>query len=356
MNTIVKSHAASGLVYCVDLAKNKFQVNTFGPHGERGKQRTLNRSQFDKFLCDPQTPRGLVVMEACASSNHWARRLGVRGYDTKLVPPQFVAKQRLGNKTDGNDADAIFAVHCDKRVRPVPVKTLEQQDLSAWHCLRERLVGQRTQCINQARGLLAERGVIERKGAAGFQALLRRVNEETFDEVTPAVQQAVAIIAEQVGELSAHIATIEQQLKVALASSVVAQNLKTIFGIGLVTATAFAADTGGSVQRFADSRQFAASLGITPREHSSGQTRKLGPITKRGNPYLRRLLVQCAQTIVNRCNKREDALCVMARRLLAMHKRRNTVIIAVANHLARIVYAVIKHAQPYDPSGRSLPA
>lgn len=356
MNTIAKSDCASDRVYCVDLAKNKFQVHTFSGHGERLARRMLNRTQFDALFCKAQTPRGLIVMEACGSANHWARRYRERGYRAKLVPAQFVAKRRIGNKNDGNDADAIYAVHTDSRVHPVPVKTLAQQDLCAWHCARERLVGQRTQCINQVRGLLAERGLVQGKGKTGLHALLRQVNETTNVEVTAPLQHLVAIIAEQIDELSVHIANIERQLKAALATSPVAQNLKTIFGIGVVTATAFASETGGNVQRFADARQFAAGIGITPREASSGQTRRLGKITKRGNPYLRRLLVQCAQVIVNLRDKRDDALCVLARRLFAMHKLRNTVIVAIANHLARIVYAVIKHGKPYRPGGPHTPA
>ncbi|HKI62979.1 MAG TPA: IS110 family transposase [Mariprofundaceae bacterium] len=356
MNTIAKSDHASDLVYCVDLAKNKFQVHTFAAHGERLQRRTLNRTQFDTLFCKAHTPRGLIVMEACGSAHHWARRFGERGYRVKLIPAQFVAKRRMGNKNDGNDADAIYAVHTDPRVRCVPVKTLDQQDLCAWHCVRERLVGQRTQCINQIRGLLAERGWVQAKGKAGLDALLRQVNAATDTAVTPALQHLVAIIAEQIDELSAHLAIVERQLKAALATSPVAQNLQTIFGVGVVTATAFASETGANVQRFADARQFAAGIGITPREASSGQTRRLGHITKRGNPYLRRLLVQCAQVIVNLRNQRDDRLCVLARRLFAKHNRRNTVIVAIANHLARIIYAVIKHGKPYQPGGHHAPA
>lgn len=342
----------SGLVYSIDLAKSVFQVHTFGPHGERMARERLSRAKLAAKFSNPHTPRGTVVMEACGSSNYWGRWLAARGYGIHLVPPQFVAQRRIGNKNDGNDADTIHAVYGDPRVKPVPVKTVEQQDLAALHRMRERLVKQRTQCSNQIRGLLAERGVVERTGTGGLARLLQRLNQEALPQVTDTLRYAIATIVEQIDELNQHIKRIEAQLKASQRASVPSQQLRTIFGVGLITATACAAEYGSSVARFSDSRQFAASIGITTREHSSGEKRRQGAITKRGNPYLRRLLVQDANTIVNQCNRREDALCLLARRLFAAHKTRSVVIVAVANHLARIIYAVLKHRTPYCPQGR----
>lgn len=164
--------------------------------------------------------------------------------------------------------------------------------------------------------------------------------------------EPVIRVVEQIYQLKQHIMRIEAQLKASQRASVASQQLRTIFGVGLITATACAAEYCSSVARFSDSRQFAASIGITPREHASGEKRRQGRITKRGNPYLRKLLVQDANTIVNRCQRREDALCRLARRLFAAHKTRSAVIVAVANHLARMIYAVLKHRTPYCPQGR----
>ncbi len=338
----------ANLVYCVDLAKNKFQCHSFSSSGQVLQRATLTRARFDAYFADPKRPRGTVVMEACASSHYWARRLEALGYQVKLVPAQFVAKQRIGNKTDGNDADAIYAVHCDPRVRPVPVKSLEQQDLCAEHRVRELLVSQRTQLINQARGLLAERGCVAPRGEKAFDELLRNLCVRDGSQVTEPLLVLVRQIADQIGSIDAQVDQIERRLGLIAVTSPVAQLVDSIFAVGTVTSTAFAGEYGLNVDRFADSRQFAASIGVTPKENSSGETRRLGSITKRGNPYLRKLLVQCAQVVLMYCQRRDDAICLLARRLL-LTRPRNTVVIAIANRLARTIYAVIKHREPYRP-------
>ena len=343
-------------VYCVDLAKNKLQLHVFSPAGERIEQHTLSRAKFDAYFRDPAKVGGLVVMEACGSGHYWGRWLQRRGFRTKLVPPQFVAKQRVGNKTDGNDADGIYAVHRDPRVRPVPVKTVEQQDVCAHHRIRELLVCQRTQYINQARGLLAERGCVAARGEGGFAELLDRVAHHPSEEISATFAALIGLIGTQIHAVNAQIDDLDGRLEAVLAQSPVAQRIDTIFGVGCITATAVAGEYGNSVARFADARQFAANLGVTPSEHSSGEKRQLGPITKRGNPYLRKLLVQCAQVVLLYANRRDDALCVFARRLMERHKQRNTVIIAIANRLARIIYAVIKHHTSYQPNGHAVRA
>ena len=194
--------------YCVDLAKNKFQVHTFGANGEVLRRRTLGRAKFDEFFSNPKSPRGLVVMEACASSQYWARRFMRQGHEARLLPAQFVAKHRIGNKNDSNDADAIWATHQDVRVKSVPVKSVEQQDACAWHRLRERLVCDRTQCTNQIRGLLAERGRIAGKGGSGLAALVASVGDAS-DEVTPVLARMIGMIHQQIEQLDQQIDAIE---------------------------------------------------------------------------------------------------------------------------------------------------
>lgn len=350
MNTTAHSEVMSGLVYSVDLAKNVFQVHTFDRHGQCIARQRVSRRKFAAKFTSPHCKRGVIVMEACGSSHYWGRRFTELGYRTHLVPPQFVAKQRIGNKNDGNDADTIYAVYKDKRVRPVPVKTLEQQDLQARHRFRERLIHQRTQCINQIRGLLAERGLVDKGGRAGLDALLLRLNQDDHAQVTDDLRYTVAVMAEQLQQLDEHIRTSEKGLQQAEKASVPSQLIRSVHGVGLITATAVAAEYGMDLRRFRDSRQFAANIGITPGEHSSGEKQRPGHITKRGNPYLRKLLVQGAQTIANNCHRHDDPLSLLAQRLFAANKPRSTVIVALANRMARTIYAVIKHREPYRTS------
>ncbi|MDN5940002.1 MAG: IS110 family transposase [Salinisphaera sp.] len=351
MNTNAQSHRPSDRVYAVDLAKNVFQVHTFGPHGECIRRQRLSRRKFAEKFSHPNTAPGVIVMEACSSSNYWARRFNELGYRTHLVPPQFVAKRRIGNKNDGNDADTVHAVSTDRRVKPVPVKTLHQQDLLALHRVRERLVKQQTQCRNQVRSLLAERGLVAKAGLAGFKELMEQLNQQEAPQVTEPLRYLVATMVEEIEQRRARLRQIEIQLKDASKQSAICPLLTTIPGIALITSTAVDAEHGNGVARFADCRQFAASIGVTPGEHSSGEKHRRGPITKRGNHYLRRLLVQGAKNVVNHCHRRDDALHLQARRMLEAGKPRNKVDIAIANRLARIVYAVIKHREPYCASG-----
>ena len=339
-----RTQSSVARVYCVDLAKNTFQVNTWSTDGVRLKVATLSRSKFDAFFSPHRSGGARVVMEACASAHYWGRTLQARGYHVKLVPPQFVAKQRIGNKTDGNDADAIYAVDRDARWCGAG------QDARAAGPerrapLRDLLVGQRTACINQLRGLLAERAGWRpwrgRHGSAADDA-----GSAAGGEVTPALIQILVQVKQQIAFIDEQLVQVNRRLAQVAKHHPVARRLDSIHGVGAIIATAVLAQFGNDVRRFADARQFAASMGVTPSEHSSGQTRQLGAITKRGDPYLRRLLIQGSQSVVNVSARRDDPISQLAQRLLP-RKPRNAVVVAVANRLARIIYAVIKHGEPY---------
>ncbi|MNZ80469.1 Transposase IS116/IS110/IS902 family protein [compost metagenome] len=345
------SPVTPSLVHCVDLAKDKFQVHSFSHSGECLKQRTLTRTQFVHLFADPQQPRGLIVMEACASASHWCRRFEALGHRTRQLPAQFVAKHRLGSKNDGNDADAIHVTHRDSRVRSVPTKTLAQQDLAALHSARQLLLKQRVQLSNQIRGLLAERGCVAGKGERGFQELLSRAAGGDALEVTAPLLTLIGIQLQVLRQLEEQLAVLDRQVEQLARQLPQARLLTSIFGVGPLIATAFVAEHGAGVARYADARQFAASLGLTPREHSSGNSRRLGGITKWGDAYRRRLLIQGASSVVQHCQQHQDPLCELARRLLEGHKCRNVVTTAVANRMARIIYAVLKHGEAYRMSG-----
>ncbi len=351
-------------VYCVDLAKEHFHVNCYSAHGELLSSKALRRAQFQALVADPQRHRAMWVMEACGGAYHWGRQLLAQGDHAKLVPPQFVAKQRVGNKNDSNDASAIFAVHLDTRVFPVPVKSAAQQAQLAVHAARKQYVKSRTAMSNHLRSLLAENGHVTSKGAASLGALVRTLSEiETAPVLERNVQLLMVSIAAILQTLEAQIDDLDQQIKQHVASSPQAKRLMQAPGIGPITASAMVAEHAEGVQRFADARAFAASLGITPGEHSSGGKTRLGAVTKRGNAYLRTLLVQGAHNLVNSaCPKlnskramqqqanpetaKNDDLHVFARNLRA-RKPRHVVVIAVANRMARMVYAMLKSGLAY---------
>jgi transposase len=347
MNATAHSSRVQTPVYCIDLAKNVFQVHRFTRHGRCLARQRLSRARFSAFVADPHRPRGTVVMEACGSSHHWGRRFQAQGDTVKLVPPQFVAKRRHGNKTDGNDADTIFAVHQDARVRPVPVKTLAQQDTLARHRYRELLGNQRTQLINHLRSILQERGHVERKGDGGLASLVRRLGAGELEGVSPELTRQLLEAWELICNVDKKQAALDKALATQCREDPEARRLTTIFGVGPITATAVVATHGPNVGRFASAGQFAASMGTTPKEDSSGERRRLGGITRRGDGYLRRLLCQCSQSIVMHAHRRDDALSRLVGRLQAAGKQHNVIIIAVANRLARIMYAMLRDAADY---------
>lgn len=347
MNATAESSRVQTPVYCIDLANTVFQVHRFTTHGRRLARQRLNRAKFKAFVADPHRVRGIVVMEACGGSNHWGRLFQAQGDTVKLVPPQFVAKRRHGNKTDGNDADTIFAVHQDVRVRPVPVKTLAQQDTLARHRLRDLLRRQRNQLICHLRSVLQERGHIERKGDGGLAALVRRLGAGELDGVSPDVTRQLLEVWEQIDGLTKQLAAIDKALEVQGRQDPAARRLTTIFGIGPVTATAVVATHGDKAGRYASAAQFAASMGTTPLEDSSGERRRLGSITRRGDAYLRWLLCQCSQSVIQHADRRDDAVSRLVLRLKAAGKHHNTIVVAVANRLARIIYAMLRDGAEY---------
>lgn len=310
------------------------------------------------------------VMEACGGAYHWGRLLLAQGDDTKLVPPQFVAKQRIGNKNDSNDAAAIFAVHLDGRVHPVPVKTSAQQGQLAVHAARQQLVKSRTAMSNHLRSLLAEQGHVTAKGAASLRTLVNEFTEiDTAIQLDRSVQVVMVSLTAILETLEQQIALLDHQIKQQVDASPQAKRLLQAPGIGPITASAVVAEYGESVRRFADARQFAASLGMAPGEHSSGGKTRLSAITKRGNVYLRKLLVQGAHNVLNSaCPKpnskrtlqqqlapetvKGDDLHVFARNLRA-RKPRHVVVMAIANRMARMVYAMLKSNLVYRQHRRA---
>jgi transposase len=326
--------------FSIDLAKRKFQVHGYSAHGEKIVVKTLTRDKFLAFFRD-RPERSRVVMEACATSHHWARQLRSLGFRPELLPAQHVAALVIGQKNDANDADAIYEAAHRPKIRPVPVKSESQQDLLAIHRVRDRLVKTRTALINQVRGLLAERGVVFDKRTATLKRALPRWLEEAQDPLKTLIES----LLEEWRLLEQRIANLETALKAHYRATPACQRIGAVEGIGVLTATATVASVGDA-RAFHSGRQFAAWIGLTPRERSSGERRHLGGITKRGDGYLRKLLIHGARSAVRAALRKEDT---RSRWIKALITRRgmNKAVVALANKNARILYALLSRGEDY---------
>lgn len=331
----------------IDLAKAVFEVAVSRRPGVVSSRRRLTRSQMSRFLAI-QEP-SLIVMEACGTAHHWGRQAVKHGHLVRLLPPHAIRPYVLRNKTDEADAKAILEANRNEAIRPVPIKSIEQQAISGLHRLRSAWMSTRTARINTVRGLLREIGITIPVGARNVVPHVTALLSEDESEVPEALRQALADAADEIRLLELRIRDIERKLEALARESEVITRLRTIPGIGLLTATALAGSLG-DVHRFPSGRHLASSIGLTPREFSSGNTRRLGRISKQGDPYLRMLLIHGARTVLLHAkrNPKLDRL-----RAWALERQRvighNKAAVALANKMARIVWAVWRSERPYEP-------
>jgi transposase len=331
----------------LDIAKQVFQVHGVDASGAIVLKRRLRRGAMMDFFAGLE---GCVVgMEACATAHYWARSLRSLGHEVRLIPPRYVKPYVKRNKTDAADAAAI----CEAVTRPsmqfVPVKSEAQQGVLALHRTRELLVRQRTMTSNAFRAHLAEFGIIAAQGIAGIKRLVDMVRDSTTADLPEEARDALLVLAAQWEELSARVVELERRIKTWHRSDAASRRLATIPGIGPITASAMAA-TVGDASAFATGRHFAAWLGLTPREWSSALKRRQGRISKRGDGYLRRLLVLGAHAVM-RHHGRGVPRGRTDRWLASMRARRPAPIVAVAlaNKTARIAWAVMVRGEVYRP-------
>jgi transposase len=285
-------------------------------------------------------------MEACGSAHHWGRELTALGHEVKLMPPAYVKPYVRRQKNDAADAEAICEAVTRPSMRFVQIRLIENQAVLMRHRTRELLVGQRTQLLNALRGHLVEVGVIAAQGAGNARALAALI-EAGHDEVPACVARALAPLVEQLGHLDIAIADADRQIAGQAGACEDARRLMTIPGIGPITAEAIVATLGpDGVRQFSGPREFAAFLGLVPRQRSSGGKERLGRITKMGNAYLRKLLVVGAHAVLHHQARHHDPLREWARRLLAA-KPFKLVAVALANKLARIAFAVLDKQAGY---------
>jgi transposase len=329
----------------VDIAKTAFEIAVSHTPGQVSKAARLRRTQFLEFFT--QQPAATVVMEACGSAHHWARRIQQLGHNVVLLPPHLVRPYVKGNKTDRTDAKGILEASRNADIHPVPIKTKTQQVLTSLHRLRQGWIAQRTARLNALRGLLRELGIFIPVGAEKVVPTVWLLVEDADSELPDAMRQPFAVACQEIRDIEARIKTVERELE-ALATQIPSVvDLLTIPGIGLLTATALVAFIGDA-RRFPSGRHLASYLGLTPREFSSGLKRYLGRISKRGDSYLRTLLIHGARSILHHAKAhQQDRFRTWAHELSKTHVH-NKAAVAVANKLARIVWAVWTRQQPYQ--------
>jgi len=331
----------------VDVAKSVFEVAVSEQPGQVRERQRLSRERFRRFLTE--RPAATVLMEACGSAHHWARHAQAQGHRAVLVPPHVVRPYVLRNKTDRTDAKGLLEAFRNEDVHPVPVKSETQQALAALHRLRSTWLATRTARINTVRGVLREFGLILPLGAHHVVPHVRTLLEEADSGVPGLLRPALAAAVEEIRAIEARMRAVEQQLEAGAAQTLSVRQLRTIPGIGLLTATALVAAVG-DVQRFPSARHFASYLGLTPREDSTGPRRRLGAISKRGDTYLRMLLIHGARAVLCHAKTKTapppDRLRAWALQVERL-RGHNKAAVALANKLARIVWAVWRHSKDY---------
>lgn len=329
----------------LDLAKNVFQIHGVDSDGRVVLRKKLRR---DKVLAVfAELPRCLVGMEACATAHYWARELEELGHQVKLMPPGYVKAYVKRNKNDAADAEAICEAVTRPTMRFVAIKSANAQSILMLHRARQLLVRQRTAQVSALRAHLAEYGIIAPKGRAHIRELIMVLNRE--DATLPELaRQTLLLIAEMIHGLSMQIRKIEIELLAWHRTHPVCQRLETIPGIGFITATALVA-TVNDATVFRSGRQFAAWLGLVPKQNSSGGKERMGGISKMGDRYLRHLLVVGATAVVRYTRRKATAVSTWANQLLE-RKPARLVTVAVANKMARIVWAVMTREETYRPA------
>lgn len=339
----------------VDLAKSVFQLVVADEHWRIVETQRLTRSQFERWFVNRSV--SLVIMEACGSAHHWARWLNSLGIEVRLLPAQYVRAYVKRNKTDAADAAALLEAARASDMRPVRVKSVEQQALQGLHRIRSLWMGTRTSRINALRGFCREFGIAIPQGARTGIEAIGRVLADPRTSVPDLLRHTAGLLLEEIRLLEARIAQVERELSQAARQSPACTLLLSVPGIGLLTATALVAATSGDVTHFQDARHFSSWFGLTPREYSSGNSRYLGHISKKGDRYLRMLLTHGARSVLRAAQVAETAgkqVCGIRRWALQVQGRsnHNKATCALANKLARICYATLRDHVPFDEAAR----
>ncbi|MBP2239394.1 transposase [Sinorhizobium kostiense] len=326
----------------LDLAKSVFQAHGIDETGKTVLVKRLHRKQMLPFFS--KLPPCLIGVEACGTAHYWARTLAAMGHEIRLIPPSYVKAYVKRGKSDALDAEAICEAVQRPTMRFVPRKTVEQQGILMTHRARALLVRQRTTIANALRAHLAEFGLVANPGVANLAKLAQQVLSDG-DGLPSYARTALDILIRQIMTLSDEITALDQQLLAWHADSEASRRLTAIPGLGVITATAVAA-TVTDPDQFRSGRQFAAWLGLTPQQHSTGGKTQLGGISKQGDRYLRRLLVVGATAVMRHTKDKATPMANWIRKLLEKKPFR-LVSVALANKLARIAWAVLTRKEAY---------
>lgn len=327
----------------IDLAKNVFQLHGADANGRPVFSERVSRRKLTEKIA--QLPPCLIGMESCGGAHHWARRFRALGHRVRLVSPQFVKPFVKSNKNDRNDAEAICEAVSRPTMRFVAIKSVEQQDRQALHRVRQRLIGQRTALINQIRGLLTEYGIVVARQPASLRRRLPEILEDGDNELSVGARRLFAELYDELLQIQQRIEPVDREIRRIATEDEACRRLQAIEGIGPLTATAVTAVIGDA-KVFKNGRQFAAYLGLVPRQHSSGGKPRLGGISKRGDTYLRTLLIHGARTTLRWARQKDTP---RARWVMALVQRRGMqkAAVALANKNARAVWAVLARGEPY---------
>jgi len=330
-------------VISIDLAKNVFQVCDFNQYHKPTSNRKVRRGKLLDAIRQLKSNR--IVMEACYSSNYWGRVFQGMGYSVGLIPPHQVKPFVVGNKNDHNDALAIGEASFRDTTVFVPVKTLEQQDMQSLHRIRDRYIKNRTAIANQMRGLLSEYGIIVERRMAVLRKEVPCALEDAENELTIIAREFTAELYAELVKYDELIDAKDLLIKEMLKSNEAYQRISEIPGVGPIVGSAILSAVGDAKQ-FKNGRNMAAWIGLTPKQFASGDNSRMGGMSKRGNRDIRRLLIHGARAVVNWSGKKTDALSLWIQ-TLSKRMHSNKVVVAVANKLARMIWAVLATGQRY---------
>lgn len=325
----------------LDIAKNVFQVHGVDGHGKTVVRKQLRRDEVASYFA--RLPACLIGIEACGSAHHWARKLATLGHDVRLIAPQFVKPYVKSNKTDAADAQAICEAVSRPSMRFVPIKNVEQQALLSLHRVRQGFVKARTAQANQIRGLMAEFGLVVPQGISHVSERVPALIEDGSIDLPTPFRLLIDRLLEHLRALQLQVQQIEAQIKAWHRANEASLRLERIPGVGPLTASALVASVGNA-RNFENARQFAAWLGLVPRQHSTGGKPNLMGLSKRGDVYLRTLLIHGARAVIRHAVTRnpEGWAAQLARR-----RHNNIAAVALANRNARTVWALLFHHRHY---------